>query len=86
MNHTACVEHYVSTILSALIRLKLMLPRFARHSADYDDYPSVRAAASGSGHQPTRPVDKDKTEAELSVNIKKATSAEETAPSEPVEG
>jgi hypothetical protein len=27
-------------------------------------------------------VDKDKTEAELSVNIKKATSAEETAPSE----
>ncbi|OCF42205.1 cytoskeleton assembly control protein [Kwoniella heveanensis CBS 569] len=54
--------------------------RFGRHNADYDDYPSVRAAASGVSHQPTRPVDKDKTEAELSVNIKKATSAEETAP------
>ncbi|ORY35527.1 ANTH domain-domain-containing protein [Naematelia encephala] len=53
---------------------------FSRHGADYDDYPSVRAAASGSMHQPTRPVDKEKTEAELSVNIKKATSAEETAP------
>jgi hypothetical protein len=36
----------------------------------------------GTGHQPTRPVDKDKTEAELSLNIKKATSPEETAPSE----
>ncbi|WVQ89594.1 hypothetical protein IAS59_003356 [Cryptococcus gattii] len=53
---------------------------FGRHNADYDDYPSVRAAASGSSHQPTRPVDKEKTEAELSVNIKKATSPEETAP------
>lgn len=31
-------------------------------------------------HYPTRPVDKDKAEAELVVNIKKATSAEETAP------
>ncbi|WVW85567.1 hypothetical protein I302_107605 [Kwoniella bestiolae CBS 10118] len=54
--------------------------RFGRHHADYDDYPSVRAAASGANHQPTRPVDKDKTESELSVNIKKATSPEETAP------
>ncbi|XAO25641.1 hypothetical protein I312_104469 [Cryptococcus bacillisporus CA1280] len=53
---------------------------FGRHNADYDDYPTVRAAASGSSHQPTRPVDKEKTEAELSVNIKKATSPEETAP------
>ncbi|KAK6910437.1 hypothetical protein I203_104469 [Kwoniella mangroviensis CBS 8507] len=53
---------------------------FGRHHADYDDYPSVRAAASGANHQPTRPVDKDKTESELSVNIKKATSPEETAP------
>ncbi|WWC90657.1 uncharacterized protein L201_005593 [Kwoniella dendrophila CBS 6074] len=50
------------------------------HHADYDDHPSVRAAASGTNHQPTRPVDKDKTESELSVNIKKATSPEETAP------
>lgn len=56
--------------------------RFGRHNADYDDYPTVRAAASGSSHQPTRPVDKEKTEAELSVNIKKATSPEETAPSQ----
>ncbi|KAG5644617.1 hypothetical protein DXG03_008095 [Asterophora parasitica] len=31
-------------------------------------------------HYPTRPVDKDKAEHELLVNIKKATSAEETAP------
>lgn len=31
-------------------------------------------------HYPTRPVDKDKAENELVINIKKATSAEETAP------
>jgi hypothetical protein len=31
-------------------------------------------------HYPTRPVDKDKAEQELAVNIKKATSTEETAP------
>lgn len=31
-------------------------------------------------HVPTRPVDRDKAEQELSVNIKKATSTEETAP------
>ena len=31
-------------------------------------------------HLPTRPVDKDKAEAELTLNIKKATSPEETAP------
>lgn len=35
----------------------------------------------GVGHQPTRPVDKEKAEHELSLNIKKATSPEETAPS-----
>ena len=58
------------------------VPRFGRQSADYDDYPTVRAAAGSSNHQPTRAVDKEKNEAELSVNIKKATSAEETAPSE----
>ncbi|KAL7422732.1 sla2 Src-like adaptor 2 [Cryptotrichosporon argae] len=40
----------------------------------------ARAGASGSNHQPTRAVDKEKNEAELSVNIKKATSPEETAP------
>jgi hypothetical protein len=31
-------------------------------------------------HYPTRPVDKDKAEQELVVNIKKATSPEESAP------
>jgi hypothetical protein len=31
-------------------------------------------------HYPTRPVDKEKAEQELVVHIKKATSAEETAP------
>jgi hypothetical protein len=31
-------------------------------------------------HHPTRPVDKDKAESELSVCIKKATSPEESAP------
>lgn len=31
-------------------------------------------------HYPTRPVDKDKAETELAVNIKKATSPEESAP------
>ena len=31
-------------------------------------------------HYPTRPVDKDKAEAELVVNIKKATGPDETAP------
>lgn len=34
----------------------------------------------GAQHQPTRPVDKDKAENELAIHIKKATSAEETAP------
>ena len=31
-------------------------------------------------HYPTRPVDKDKAEGELVVNIKKATNPDETAP------
>ncbi|KAG8784995.1 sla2 Src-like adaptor 2 [Serendipita sp. 405] len=34
----------------------------------------------GDHHLPTRPVDRDKAEAELVLNIKKATSPEETAP------
>jgi len=33
-------------------------------------------------HYPTRPMDKDKAEQELAINIKKATSTEETAPKE----
>jgi hypothetical protein len=31
-------------------------------------------------HYPTRPVDRDKAEAELAINIKKATNPDETAP------
>jgi hypothetical protein len=46
------------------------------HAEDYPDRPRP-----GMNHQPTRPVDKEKNEAELAVHIKKATSAEETAPS-----
>jgi hypothetical protein len=38
----------------------------------YNEYPEM--------HFPTRPVDKDKAEAELMINIKKATSPEEIAP------
>lgn len=59
-----------------------LTPRFSRNTADYDDHPSVRAAARDNSHLPTRPVDKEKNESELSVHVKKATSAEETAPSE----
>jgi len=52
----------------------------SRH-ADPDDEDYGRRNAYQTGlHQPTRPVDKEKTEAELSLNIKKATSPEETAP------
>lgn len=56
--------------------------RFGRgRESDYIDSPG-HGRPLGVQHQPTRPVDKEKTEAELSVNIKKATSPEETAPSE----
>lgn len=48
---------------------------------DDEDY-GRRRAAQMSNHQPTRPVDKDKNEAELGISIKKAVTAEETAPSE----
>jgi hypothetical protein len=47
---------------------------------DDEDYGRRRAAAT-SNHQPTRPVDKEKNEAELILSIKKSTSPEETAPS-----
>jgi len=46
----------------------------------------MRRRANGFGvdseevHYPTRPVDKDKAEQELVINIKKATSTEESAP------
>ncbi|EJT99996.1 ANTH-domain-containing protein [Dacryopinax primogenitus] len=55
---------------------------------EYDDYGSpaeARATRYGAGtastvHYPTRPVDKDKAEAELAITIKKATNGDETAP------
>ncbi|KZO95904.1 ANTH-domain-containing protein [Calocera viscosa TUFC12733] len=58
---------------------------------EYDDYGSPTearatrygpgaAAGGGGAHYPTRPVDKDKAEAELAITIKKATNADETAP------
>ena len=63
--------------------MKVLTTRFSRHNQeDYNDHQSSVRAAARTSHQPTRPVDKDKNEAELSQNIKKATSAEETAPSE----
>ncbi|WVN85953.1 uncharacterized protein L203_101110 [Cryptococcus depauperatus CBS 7841] len=75
--NSSVVEQFCSEIRHGLIH---NLTMFGRHNADYDDYPTVRAAARGAEHQPTRPVDKDKTESELTVSIKKATSPEETAP------
>ena len=61
--------HHVCTLLSC--NLWLMSNRSRRgHGFDVDD----------EGHYPTRPVDKDKAEQELVVNIKKATSPEESAP------
>lgn len=54
-------------------------PRFGRGRQDDDD--SARPYGGGPQHQPTRPVDREKNESELALNIKKATSPEETAPS-----
>lgn len=45
-----------------------------------DDYEQETPRVRGIVHQPTRPVDKDKTEVELALHVKKAVSAEETAP------
>lgn len=73
-------RHHNVRILSPPI-LTDRFGRGGRHD-DYDDGPGgYGGRPMGPGHQPTRPVDKDKTEAELSLNIKKATSPEETAPS-----
>ena len=44
------------------------------------DYPRWTTRERDDIHYPTRPVDKEKAEAELSVNIKKATNTDETAP------
>ncbi|GAA5880925.1 hypothetical protein JCM3774_001778 [Rhodotorula dairenensis] len=46
-----------------------------RDTDDYDARPSKNQT-----HNPTRPVDKDKAEAELQVALKKATNPDETAP------
>lgn len=48
---------------------------------DDEDY-GRRQALNAPNHQPTRPVDKERAETELALSIKKATSPEETAPSE----
>lgn len=60
-------------------------PYRSRRYGDYEE--DVRSSSEiGHGadvvqhHLPTRPVDRDKAEAELTLNIKKATSPEETAP------
>lgn len=53
---------------------------------DYTRFSSGRTRQTGFDidgdelHYPTRPVDKDKAESELVVNIKKATNPEEAAP------
>lgn len=47
---------------------------------DRDDDREYDGGASRQAHVPTRPVDRDKAEQELSLNIKKATSPEESAP------
>ncbi|ODN78688.1 hypothetical protein L202_04266 [Cryptococcus amylolentus CBS 6039] len=70
----------ISASLCISLHLSRPPPMFGRNNADFDDYPSARAQANANSHQPTRPVDKDKTETELSTSIKKATSPEETAP------
>lgn len=53
-------------------------------TANYNRYASSRGGGydidGNDVHYPTRPVDKDKAESELSVNIKKATNPDETAP------
>ena len=47
---------------------------------DTDDYGGNSSAYKNQSHNPTRPVDKDKAEAELQVALKKATNPDETAP------
>jgi hypothetical protein len=56
------------------------------HCAQFSDRSYGRRPGAGFDidgdevHYPTRPVDKDKAEQELIVNIKKATTTDETAP------
>ena len=62
----------------ALRHRRAELRAFARSYED--DYEQETPRVRGIVHQPTRPVDKDKTEIELALHVKKAVSAEETAP------
>ena len=65
---------YVSSFRS-LYPLTFVLSRFGGNRARRNDFDIDEEI-----HYPTRPVDKDKAENELVINIKKATSPEETAP------
>lgn len=71
-----------SIILPSLPLLTCSLTlRYNSRSGNLDDEDyGRRNAHSLTTHQPTRPVDKEKAETELSQNIKKATNADETAP------
>lgn len=76
-------ESPVLTCLAALIvtLLDVLGDLLASLDCSYeDDYEVETPRVRGLVHQPTRPVDKDKTEVELALHVKKAVSAEETAP------
>ena len=54
------------------------MSRVRQRGYDFEnEYPDN---AAGGFHQPSRPVDRDKAESELALNIKKATNTDETAP------
>lgn len=82
-NHSSVQAHTLNLLYSAQLAAckclhscrrsaGLLLTKFCRWNSRGDNRDDV--------HYPTRPVDKEKAEAELSLNIKKATSPEETAP------
>ena len=69
-------SHYV-----CLREQKLTLSVLSSSDRSYGRRPGAGFDIDGDEvHYPTRPVDKDKAEQELIVNIKKATSTDETAP------
>jgi hypothetical protein len=72
--HSSRMDRYLS---SSLARLGL---RSRQVDLDDEDY-GRRQALNAPNHQPTRPVDKERAEADLALSIKKATSPEESAPS-----
>lgn len=58
-----------------------MFGTLSSHDRSYGRRPGAGFDIDGDeAHYPTRPVDKDKAEQELAVNIKKATSTDESAP------